>query len=106
MRSHLREVDIVARTGGDEFVLILPEIQPQAATAVLERVRTEVARVSDLVSATLGAVVLRAGQRTTLEQALAQADAALYEAKRAGKDRIVVIDESSRERASMESVTW
>lgn len=54
------------RGGGDEFVLILPEIQVAAATAVLDRVRADVASVAPQISATMGAVVLRPGQRANL----------------------------------------
>jgi diguanylate cyclase (GGDEF)-like protein len=93
MQANLRTIDLVARIGGDEFVLMLPEIQGAAASAVLERVRAEVASVAAPVTATLGAVVLRPGQKATLDEALKRADAALYRAKRAGKNRIALVQD-------------
>lgn len=92
MRANVRAVDVVARTGGDEFVLLLPEIDASTAAVVLERVRAEVPVTSSHVSATIGAVVLRPRARATLDEALNRADLALYEAKRAGKDRVVVVE--------------
>ena len=47
-RSALREADVLARWGGEEFLLMLPETDPVAALLVVERVRVEVARTSFL----------------------------------------------------------
>ena len=85
----VREYDVAARLGGDEFVLVLPGCGSDEAVAVAERLRTTigsgVTAVAD-VTATVGVAVygVHGTEATTLIEA---ADAALYEGKRAGRDR-------------------
>jgi diguanylate cyclase (GGDEF)-like protein/PAS domain S-box-containing protein len=90
----LRRVDILARYGGEEFVVLLPETNLEAAAMVVERLRAAVAAepvggtpapVHMTVSA--GVVAWTAGE--SLEEMLRRADAALYKAKAAGRDRVV-----------------
>lgn len=70
----LRSGDLLARIGGDEFALLLPDTDESAAAAVLERLRHSCA-----VSAAVGLAVLRPGEDA--DSLIARADAALYEAK-------------------------
>jgi diguanylate cyclase (GGDEF)-like protein/PAS domain S-box-containing protein len=93
MRTAVRHGDIVARISGDEFVIVLDRIQDVFdALAVAEKVRVEAhgpVPVSDgevLATLSVGAALAAPGDRP--EDLLARADAALYRAKVAGRDRI------------------
>jgi diguanylate cyclase (GGDEF)-like protein len=95
--GHLRAGDIACRYGGEEFVLILPEATADAAHARAEDLRQRVKTLNvqagekalGPVSISLGVAVfpLHANSRDAL---LAAADACLYRAKGAGRDRVVV----------------
>jgi diguanylate cyclase (GGDEF)-like protein len=91
----LRSGDAAGRYGGEEFVAVLPAAGPADAAAVAERIRREVeaarhdaAGAEPLrVTVSLGQATLRGGE--SLAALLAAADACLYEAKRAGRNRVV-----------------
>jgi diguanylate cyclase (GGDEF)-like protein len=91
LRGHLRMSDVTARMGGDEFVLLLPEVGPEAARQALEKVRsvllTEMVREGWPVTASIGAVTFLevAGDVSALIHA---ADELMYEVKRQGKNAI------------------
>lgn len=94
MQAALRESDCVGRFGGEEFLVILPDTDLGGGLSMAERIREALtdARVEALpnhwqVTATFGVAEIRPGER--LEETLARADAALYDGKRAGRDRIV-----------------
>jgi diguanylate cyclase (GGDEF)-like protein len=95
MQGHLRATDIPARYGGDEFVIMLPDTPARGALEVAERIRhavesvpfsTDAGRVSCTVS--IGIASFPEDARS-LEALLARADRALYEAKAAGRNRVV-----------------
>ena len=91
MSQLLRETDVVARMGGDEFVIVLGQVENAAATReVANRVVASLCRpvpLPDGGNAQIGASVGFALSRDeTLDSLLKRADAALYEAKRAGKN--------------------
>ncbi|MBB1629456.1 sensor domain-containing diguanylate cyclase [Cupriavidus sp. UME77] len=98
----LRSSDIVARLGGEEFILLLPSTTSNEAAAVAERVRVAVESASidtraGPLQATVSLGVASLGHAiTTLESLLAVADRALYEAKGAGRNcvRIGHIDDA------------
>ncbi len=88
-----REVDAVARVGGEEFAVLLPGADGDAAAAFSERIRGEFAvalRADALPPTGVSAGVAVAAVPDTIERLLRQADAALYAAKRAGRGRTVV----------------
>jgi len=94
-RQELRGVDTAARFGGDEFALILPGAYPDGAQIVAERVRKKIEQLQipgfGNISASIGiaSYPLHANARTDLVQA---ADAALYTAKRSGRNRVVLFE--------------
>jgi diguanylate cyclase (GGDEF)-like protein len=94
-----RERDQVARYGGEEFLVLLPATDVSGAFTVAERIRrsVETAAVPNLVSGVSGYVTVSIGIAVTApdanvssEQLQHQADAALYRAKRAGRNRTVL----------------
>jgi len=95
MAASARSTDFVARIGGEEFAVLLPEQDGAGARAVAENLRGLVAGLdntdiaADLrVTASLGVAVLRPGEGR--DSLLRRADAALYEAKNAGRDRVMM----------------
>lgn len=94
LRSGIRRIDLLGRLGGEEFAVVLPAIADDAAEAVAERLRMLVAQSSctygaDSITMTISIGVARLrDEDLTVERVLARADAALYEAKRAGRNRI------------------
>ena len=90
LRSSLREGDLAFRVGGEEFVVLLPGEDLAAATARAERLRAAVAAepVAGL-PVTISAGAVSTGGDGALSALLRGADAALYEAKNAGRDRVV-----------------
>ncbi|GHS87225.1 hypothetical protein AGMMS50218_08630 [Actinomycetota bacterium] len=83
--QHLRRKDYAARFGGEEFVLLLARTTPGQALAALSGLRSEWAELDTGVTFSAG-VASFAGDRTP-DEVLVAADAALYEAKEAGRDR-------------------
>jgi diguanylate cyclase (GGDEF)-like protein len=86
---------VLARWGGEEFVLLLRDAEQRAACAVVERWRQALASAPLRAGATDVAVRFSAGVAQhapgeTVEQTLARADRALYDAKAQGRDRVVV----------------
>lgn len=96
MRGSVRGVDLVCRFGGEEFVVILPDTELDTAGVVAERIRNRVAaepfRLPDgqmlerTVSVGIGALQMPGD---TVETILKRADAALYDAKASGRNRVV-----------------
>lgn len=84
-RHRLRSGHLLARQGGDEFVLVLPDLDAAAAAAVVERLRRAVPAGS---TCSIGVAVL--APTDTASSLTRRADVALYEAKRAGRDRVVL----------------
>jgi diguanylate cyclase (GGDEF)-like protein len=87
----LRAVDTVARIGGDEFIVLAPDLTSAAdAGELAARLLTVLDRIS--ISASVG-MALTDGTGATAEALLAEADAAMYHAKSVGGRRIEVFDE-------------
>jgi two-component system, cell cycle response regulator len=101
LRVTLRQTDFAARYGGDEFVVLLPHHTPAEAAVVVERIRRILAGAQlttssgEIIPITLTVSAGIAGHdpsepRHDCEALLKLADAALYEAKHGGRDRVVV----------------
>ncbi|CAM3628093.1 putative signaling protein [Pseudomonas reidholzensis] len=93
LRKRLRGRDFIARFGGEEFVLLLPQTSPAAGSQVAEVLRAAIEacpfhfkgeRV--VITASIGLSAFRAGERG--DQVLKRADAALYRAKDLGRNRV------------------
>ncbi|HKC64459.1 MAG TPA: GGDEF domain-containing protein, partial [Pyrinomonadaceae bacterium] len=91
--SSVRDTDVVARYGGDEFVVILPESNIEQAELVAERMRSKIERnlftggrgLRLHLTASFGVATFPASAQSP-QQLVANADAAMYEAKAAGKN--------------------
>ena len=92
LASGVRESDIVARQGGDEFVIVLPETDQEAATSVAEKLWGRIREHTISHNGTQLAATVSVGVATlpptemSMDGLISQADEALYAAKRAGKD--------------------
>jgi diguanylate cyclase (GGDEF)-like protein len=93
----IRDTDLAARFGGDEFVVLLPEADATQAVACLERIRLGIARARVAgaeggTTASAGVAVFDPAVRASVSVSawLRQADAALYAAKAAGRNRVLV----------------
>lgn len=88
----LRETDIQIRLGGEEFLIIMPEVNAEDAQIAMERVRRVVGQTSFTQQALT--VTLSAGVASYVEASttrlLDHADKAMYQAKQSGRDRVVV----------------
>ena len=93
LQEEVRMVDTVARVGGEEFALLLPGTDADAAFEIAERLRCAVAQIRDpdggRLTISFGAVTCYA-RCTTSDELLAAADAAMYEAKAGGRDLTMV----------------
>jgi hypothetical protein len=96
MPGALRDYDLAGRFGGEEFVLLLPATRAADAYWVAERVRCRIAGLplrapngdAVKITASAGVAALAEGSRRELNDLLAVADAALYQAKREGRNRV------------------
>lgn len=98
LRQSGRQSDCIARFGGEEFILLLPETDRQAAVCLAERLRRQVHAIwvgERHLTISLGISTLGAGQTASFAWLFKQADLALYQAKHAGRDQLVAQPENS-----------
>src|SRR6266581_11178 len=101
LRSVLRARDFAGRNGGEEFAVLLPDTEVAVALEIAERIRAAIAEISlpgtDVpVTASIG-VAGFPGHASSLERLERLADAALYVAKRRGRNRIELAEPASAE---------
>jgi two-component system cell cycle response regulator len=97
LASNVRAIDLPCRYGGEEFVAIMPDTTPEVAERVAERIRRyisgspfRVAQGKELLTVTISiGVAGMIGETDTSEALLKRADEALYEAKAAGRNRVI-----------------
>ena len=93
VRAALRDYDTVGRVGGEEFVVLVPNLSPTAADAVFERIRLTVKEPPFDCDGVAVTVTVSQGLVTwdgegSVDELLALADSALYAAKAKGRDRV------------------
>lgn len=97
VRAEVRRHDVLVRRGGEEFVLLMPETDAAEALLIADRVRERVSAApiaieregdAPTITVSIGVATWRGEPAEALEQ---RADAAMYRAKREGRDRVVVV---------------
>ena len=96
IKESMRSVDVAARYGGDEFIVLLPDIDKEQAIAAAERIRSQVtmdtlSRAADgvVVTTSIGLAVYPEHAKSA-EAMIASADQALYHAKEHGRNRVEI----------------
>ena len=99
LRAHVRETDFIGRFGGEEFLIVLPETQLDGAASLAEKIRERIEAMEitidggEVLKVTLsmgvaGRAQVRGDNKTRARPLLQVADAALYTAKRNGRNRV------------------
>ncbi|MEO1077811.1 MAG: GGDEF domain-containing protein, partial [Bacteroidota bacterium] len=111
IRETLRDGDVIGRIGGEEFAAVLMGIGPEEAVQVAERVRRRIEAspclLDDLgleeseksITVSVGVVSFARECAESLEELVHSADSAMYDAKRQGRNRVVVAPDANRRRA-------
>ncbi|NMH59899.1 GGDEF domain-containing protein [Alteromonas ponticola] len=91
MSEQLRKQDILARWGGEEFLILLPETNTQQAFIVAEKIRTQIENAEftyneQTLSVTVSFGIADASGKNQVDQAISEADGYLYKAKNAGRN--------------------
>jgi diguanylate cyclase (GGDEF)-like protein len=93
IRDGVRRIDIAARYGGDEFVVLLPETESSGAYVVAEKIRMGVAELdvpgTDMKTSLSVGVVSYPDDGRTSDELMISADQAMYASKRSGKNRVM-----------------
>ncbi|MBO1518175.1 sensor domain-containing diguanylate cyclase [Oceanisphaera pacifica] len=97
MQNNARQQDAICRTGGEEFILLLPSTSADEAFIIAERLRNQVAQHTmpddvGVVHISLG-VAYWPGSPTSISQTFKRADQALYQAKRQGRNRTIAAEQ-------------
>lgn len=94
IRKNIRDTDIFARFGGEEFVICFTETEKGSAYTVCERIREEIENESFIINdtkihATITIGISEFEEEDTLDTLMVRADKALYEGKKSGKNKII-----------------
>lgn len=99
LRSICRDGDILCRSGGEEFVLLLPEVPRQRLRSTAERICRSIRACTPgglQISASIGATCMVLQESEEFDEHLNRADQALYRAKQRGRDRVAVLNPPRR----------
>lgn len=88
IRQTIRDTDVAARCGGDEFAILLPQTGEDQAAFLAERLRAAVGALPEGITASVGVASLTSTVTGSLEL-LSHADRAMYRAKAEGKNRVM-----------------
>ena len=102
--KHIRSTDILARFGGEEFVILFPDAEGHEAAKLAEILREKVSRTilsrkddeEIPITISLGISCWNPGEKNDLTELLNQADMALYQAKESGRNRVVLFKNENR----------
>jgi diguanylate cyclase len=97
VKDTLRSMDVIARFGGEEFLIVLPETGVEAAASAMVRVQRELTRhfflhENEKMLITFSCGVALRHQNEDQASLMARADRAMYRAKESGKNRVVIAD--------------
>jgi diguanylate cyclase (GGDEF)-like protein len=107
LRASLRNTDVIIRYGGEEFVFLMQAASTAMQRVSMERIFSEIRRSPLLtpdgasIPLTVSVGCVQVGLEESQESAINRADAGLYEAKRQGRDRYVLLDDGSQEACQM-----
>ncbi|SHH35646.1 GGDEF domain-containing protein [Ferrimonas marina] len=95
LKNALRKEEFVARYGGEEFVLLLPEVDEEHVALILNRTRERIKAIpfkfrNDRLTVTISVGAALVAGNETIQETFERADAALYRAKRQGRDRVEI----------------
>jgi len=109
LQAHLRPRDLLGRFGGEEFAAFLAATDSASAARIAERLREAVAALSlpaGGVTVSIGVAAVAPGEIDELASVLAQADRMLYDAKRAGRNRVYTYPEDVAPDAPRDDADW
>lgn len=100
LRQDLRQSDIAVRWGGEELLVVLDHCALEEARQIAEKIRQAIARLAREMDGTVLALtvsigVSQLGDNESPDQTISRADAALYLAKQAGRNRVAVLDDAN-----------
>jgi two-component system cell cycle response regulator len=96
LKQSIRNIDMICRIGGEEFVIVLPNTNADVAAKIADRMRRSISGNPFNVGARTGALTVTVsigvaaveGSADTMDAILKRADEALYSAKRSGRNRV------------------
>jgi diguanylate cyclase (GGDEF)-like protein/PAS domain S-box-containing protein len=100
LSGRVRKTDLAARYGGEEFAVLLTDVDLTGALAVAEQLRAAIEHMPGAHPVTASFGVVLAEEGATAASLIAAADAALYAAKRAGRNRVMPADPAARPAAA------
>lgn len=108
MKSQMRTPDVLARYGGDEFVVLMPETKADNAVSLLDRLRAKVQQIKlrENLPMTISCGIAESlpGDNESISEVMRRADLALYEAKNAGRNCVKIWDKTMAERLKANDV--
>ncbi|MDI6747942.1 MAG: diguanylate cyclase, partial [Rhodocyclaceae bacterium] len=108
LKGRLRGSDLIGRYGGEEFVLALPDVGPDEAWVVIDRIRSDFAKLphahgNGSMRATFSAGIASFPEYRTSTELINLADSALLEAKRSGRNRVDRVDDLAQRKSHTET---